>query len=198
MPDWYNIGTVTAQALADKCGSGTSGKIAVVEGAAAAPASILMKQEIEDLIAKHPEIKIASSQAADWDAAKASSITATVLQQSSDLCGIVGFRDVADTDTAGTIREAGLQCKVVLATSGGGNREAGCAKVESAEFSVYHHYNVAGQARDLNDAIKMLLQAKLPAGSAPLALLSPWVEVTKENMSPASCWTLDGIATSGD
>ena len=196
-PDWYNIGTVTAQALVGKCGSGTSGKIAVVEGSTAAPASILMKQGIEDLVAKHPEIKIVSSQAADWDATKAFSITATVLQQNPDLCGIAGFWDVADTGTAGAIREAGLQGKVVLATSGGGSRDAGCAKVESGEFSVYHSYNVAGQARDLNNAIKMLLQAKLPAGSAPFALLSPLVEVTKENMSPASCWTLDEIAKSG-
>lgn len=196
-PDWYNIGTVTAQALVNKCGAGTSGKIAVVEGATAAPASILMKQGIEDLIAQHPEVKIVSSQAADWDATKAFSITATVLQQNPDLCGIAGFWDVADTGTAGAIREAGLEGKVVLATSGGGNRDAGCAKVESGEFSVYHSYNVAGQARDLNDAIKMLLQAKLPASSAPFALLSPLVEVTKENMSPSSCWTLDEIGKSG-
>ena len=196
-PDWYNIGTVTAQALVDKCGAGTSGKIAVVEGATAAPASILMKQGIEDLIAQHPEITIVSSQAADWDATKAFSITATVLQQNPDLCGIAGFWDVADTGTAGAIREAGLEGKVVLATSGGGSRDAGCAKVSSGEFAVYNSYNVAGQARDLNDAIKMLLQAKLPAGSAPFALLSPLVQVTKDNMTPASCWTLDEIANSG-
>ena len=196
-PDWYNIGTVTAQALVDKCGAGTSGKIAVVEGATAAPASILMKQGIEDLIAQHPEIKIVSSQAADWDATKAFSITATVLQQNPDLCGIAGFWDVADTGTAGAIREAGLEGKVVLATSGGGSRDAGCAKVSSGEFAVYNSYNVAGQARDLNDAIKMLLQAKLPAGSAPFALLSPLVQVTQENRTPASCWTLDEIGKSG-
>ena len=196
-PDWYNIGTVTAQALVDKCGEGTSGKIAVVEGATAAPASILMKQGIEDLVARHPGITIVSSQAADWDATKAFSITATVLQQNPDLCGIAGFWDVADTGTAGAIREAGLEGKVVLATSGGGSRDAGCAKVESGEFAVYHSYNVAGQARDLNDAIKMLLQAKLPAGSAPFALLSPLVQVTKENMTPASCWTLAEIGQSG-
>ena len=196
-PDWYNIGTVTAQALVDKCGAGTSGKIAVVEGATAAPASILMKQGIDDLIAKYPEIKIVSSQAADWDATKAFAITATVLQQNPDLCGIAGFWDVADTGTAGAIREAGLQGKVVLATSGGGSRDAGCAKVESGEFAVYNSYNVAGQARDLNDAIKMLLQAKLPAGSAPFALLSPLVRITKENMTPSSCWTLDEIGKTG-
>ena len=196
-PDWYKIGTVTAQALVDKCGAGTSGKIAVVEGATAAPASILMKQGIEDLIAQHPGIKIVSSQAADWDATKAFAITATVLQQNPDLCGIAGFWDVADTGTAGAIREAGLEGKVALATSGGGSRDAGCAKISSGEFAVYTSYNVAGQARDLNNAIKMLLQTKLPAGSSPFALLSPLVKITKENMTPASCWTLDEISKSG-
>ena len=196
-PDWYKIGTVTAQALVDKCGAGTSGKIAVVEGATAAPASILMKQGIEELVAQHPEITIVSSQAADWDATKAFAITATVLQQNPDLCGSAGFWDVADTGTAGAIREAGLEGKVALATSGGGSRDAGCAKVASGEFAVYHSYNVAGQSRDLNSAIKMLLQAKLPAGSAPFALLSPLVQVTKENMTPASCWTLDEIGKTG-
>ena len=196
-PDWYNIGTVTAQALVDKCGTGTSGKIAVVEGSTAAPASILMKAGIDDLIAKHPEMKIVSSQAADWDATKAYAITSTVLQQNPDLCGVAGFWDVADTGTAGAIRAAGLEGKVVLATSGGGNRDASCAKIESGEFTVYHSYNVAGQARDLNDAIKMLLQAKIPAGSAPFALISPLVEITKANMAPSSCWTLDELGKSG-
>lgn len=196
-PDWYHIGAVTAQALVDKCGAGTSGKIAVVEGATAAPASILMKAGIEDTVAKNPGVTIVSSQAADWDASKAFAITATVLQQNPDLCGIAGFWDVADTGTAGAIREAGLEGKVVLATSGGGSRDAGCAKVDSGEFAVYHSYNVAGQARDLNSAIKMLLQAKLPAGSAPFALLSPLVQVTKDNMTPSSCWTLDEIGKTG-
>ena len=196
-PDWYNIGTVTAQALVDKCGAGTSGKIAVVEGSTAAPASILMKAGIDDLIAQHPAMQIVSSQAADWDATKAFSITATVLQQNPDLCGIAGFWDVADTGTAGAIREAGLEGKVVLATSGGGNRDASCAKIESGEFTVYHSYNVAGQARDLNAVIKMLLQANIPAGTAPFALISPLVQVTKDNMVPSSCWTLDEIAKSG-
>ena len=128
-PDWYRIGNVTAQALVDKCGAGTSGKIVVVEGATAASALILMKPGIEELVAQHPEITIASSQAADRDATKAFAIAATVLQQNPDLRGIAGFWDVADTGTAGAIREAGFEGKVAPATSGGGSRDAGCAKV---------------------------------------------------------------------
>ncbi len=43
---------------------------------------------------KDPAIKIVSDQAANWDATKAHDITATVLQQNPDLCGIYGFWDV--------------------------------------------------------------------------------------------------------
>ena len=196
-PDWYDIGHRTAGALVSACGAGTSGKIAVVEGATASPASMLMLAGINDLVAEHPEITIVSSQAADWDASKAFAITSTVLLQNPDLCGIAGFWDVADTGTAGAIREAGLEGKVVLATSGGGNREAGCDRVASGEFSVYNSYNVAGQARDLNAAIKMLLQANIPAGSAPFSLISPLLEITKTNMTPSSCWTLDELTQMG-
>lgn len=198
-PDWYDIGRKTAGALVTKCGKGSnsSGKIAVVQGARAAPASILMLAGVEDTIKAHPEIQIVSSQAADWDTTKAYAIMSTVLKQNADLCGVVGFWDVADLGTASAIREAGLKDKVTLVTTGGGNRAAGCDKIQAGDFSVYYSYNVAGQARDLNSAIKMLLQAKLKPGSAPYALLSPLTQITKENMSPTSCWLLPEIEHAG-
>ena len=198
-PDWVDIGTRTANALVAKCGkdSGKSGKVAIVQGARAAPASILMLQGIEDALKKHPEIQVVSSQAADWDATKAYAITSTVLKQTPDICGVAGFWDVADVGTAGAIREAGLQGKVALVTSGGGKRDASCEKIASGEFTVYHSYNVAGQARDLNSAIKMLLQAKVKPGSAPFALLSPLTMITKETITPTSCWMLDEIKQAG-
>jgi len=196
-PDWHDIGAKTADALVAKCGASTSGKVAIVQGALAAPASILMLQGIEDTFKNHPEIKVVSSQAADWDATKAYAITSTVIKQHPDLCGVAGFWDVADLGTAGAIREAGLQGKVALVTSGGGKRDASCDKIAAGDFTVYHSYNVAGQARDLNSAIKMLLQAKLKAGSAPFALISPLTEITKDNITPTSCWMLNEIQQAG-
>lgn len=198
-PDWFDIGTKSANALVEKCGkdSGTSGKVAIVQGALAAPASMLMVQGIEATLAQHPEITTVSNQASDWDATKAYAITSTVLKQHPDLCGVVGFWDVADVGTASAIREAGLQGKVALVTSGGGKRDASCEKLQAGEFTVYHSYNVAGQARDLNSAIKMLLQANLKAGSSPFALISPLTKVTKETLTPTSCWMLDEISKAG-
>ena len=198
-PDWYDIGKRTAGALIAKCGgtTGKSGKVAIVQGAVAAPASILMLQGIEDTLKTDAKIQIVSSQAADWDATKANTITSTVLKQHPDLCGVAGFWDVADVGTSSAIREAGLQGKVALVTSGGGKRDASCEKITAGDFTVYHSYNVAGQARDLNSAIKMLLQSKLKPGSAPFALLSPLTMITKENMKPTSCWMLDEIEQAG-
>ena len=65
-----------------------------------------------------------SSQAADWDAAKAKAITQTVLKQNPDLCGIVGFWDGMDIGTAAAIREAGLTGKVFLVDLGRRRTEA--------------------------------------------------------------------------
>jgi ABC-type sugar transport system substrate-binding protein len=196
-PDWVDLGRRTAEGLVERCGAGTSGKVAIVQGATAAPASILMLQGIEETLKAHPEIHVVSSQAADWDATKAYGITSTVIKQNPDLCGVAGFWDVADAGTAGAIREAGLQGKVSLVTSGGGKRDAGCDKIGAGDFTVYTSYNVAGQARDLNSAIKVLLQAKLKAGSAPFALISPLTRITKQSMTSSSCWMLNEIEQAG-
>ena len=86
---------------------------------------------------------------------------------------------------------------MALVTSGGGKRDASCEKIKAGDFTVYHSCNVAGQVRDLNNAIKILLQAKMKPGSAPFALLSPLTMITKDNMSPTSCWMLDEIEQAG-
>ena len=76
------------------------------------------------MLAKHPEIKVVSNQAADWDASKAKAITQTVLKQNPDLCGIVGFWDGMDIGTAAAIKEAGLTGKVFLLPPAAANRRA--------------------------------------------------------------------------
>ena len=50
---------------------GKSNKIAIVQGALSAAASAYTLKGVENVLAKNPDIKVVSSQAADWDAAKA-------------------------------------------------------------------------------------------------------------------------------
>src|ERR1700760_2877178 len=91
--NWIEIGERDAEAVVKAC-EGKSNKIAVVQGALSAAASAYTLKGVENVLAKHPEVKVVSSQAADWDAAKAKAITQTVLKQNPDLCGIVGFWEI--------------------------------------------------------------------------------------------------------
>jgi ABC-type sugar transport system substrate-binding protein len=163
----------------------------------ATPTARISGQGAADVFAKHPEIKVVATQAADWDATKAHGITATILKQNPDLCGILGLWDGQDVGTAAALREANMSDKVFLVTSGGGNKAAACDNVESGNFDTYFSYDVPGQARDLNDAVKMLLQTHPKPGSAPFALYTPLKEITKANLTPSSCWTLDQLKQSG-
>jgi len=86
--DWIEIGRKATTAVVDFC-KGKSNKIAIIQGQLSAAASAYTLKGVEDVLAKHSDIKVVSSQAADWDASKAKGITQTVLKQNPDLCGIV-------------------------------------------------------------------------------------------------------------
>ena len=145
--NWIEIGERDAEAVVKAC-QGKSNKIAIVQGALSAAASAYTLKGVENVLAKHPEIKVVSSQAADWDAAKAKAITQTVLKQNPDLCGIVGFWDGMDIGTAAAVKEAGLTGKVFVATSGGGERKGACELVKSGAFDLNLSYDVPTQAAD--------------------------------------------------
>src|ERR1700728_4869185 len=119
--NWVEIGERQTEAVVKAC-QGKSNKIAVIQGQSSAAASAYTLKGVENVLAKNPDIKVVSSQAADWDAAKAKAITQTVLKQNPDLCGIVGFWDGMDIGTSAAVKEAGLTGKVFVATSGGGER----------------------------------------------------------------------------
>jgi ribose transport system substrate-binding protein len=129
--NWIEIGEKDAEAVVKAC-EGKSNKIAIVQGALSAAASAYTLKGVENVLAKHPDVKVVSSQAADWDASKATAITQTVLKQNPDLCGIVGFWDGMDIGTAAAAKEAGMTGKVFVATSGGGERKGTCDQVKAA------------------------------------------------------------------
>ena len=47
-----------------------------------------------------------------------------------------------------------------------------------------------GQARDIADMIKQLLQLKQPPGTTKTTLFTQLEFLTKDNMTPSSCWKL--------
>ncbi|CAN5233558.1 sugar ABC transporter substrate-binding protein [soil metagenome] len=187
--DYVGMGERIGQRLIDKCSpaNGGSGKVAITQGVLTAAASIYQMEGINNILQKHPEIQIVSNQAADWDATKAKNIAATVIQQHPDLCAITGFWDVMDVGTAAAIKESGKS--VYLLTQGGGNQSA-CDGLANGTYSEVVVYFVPGQARDMATMIKQMLQLKQKPGATKTTLFTPLTFLTKENMTPSSCWTL--------
>lgn len=189
--DWIEIGEKATTAVVDAC-KGKSNKIAIMQGQLSAAASAYTLKGVENVLAKHPEIQVVSSQAADWDAAKAKGIAQTVLKQHPDLCGIVGFWDGMDIGTAAAIKEAGLTGKVFLATSGGGEQRGACDKVVDGSFDLDLSYDVPTQAQQMASMIKWLLVSGEKPGTAKASIYTTLIPITKANASkPGTCWTLE-------
>jgi ribose transport system substrate-binding protein len=191
--NWIEIGQRDTEAVVEAC-KGKSNKIAVVQGALSAAASAYTLKGVENVLAKHPEMKVVSSQAADWDAAKAKAITQTVLKQNPDLCGIVGFWDGMDIGTAAAVREAGLTGKVFVATSGGGEQKGACDQVKNGSFDLDLSYDVPTQATDMSGIIKWLLSSGLKPGEVKGAAYTTLIPITKENAEKdGTCWNLSKL-----
>jgi ribose transport system substrate-binding protein len=197
--DWYRSSAMEADELIRHCSTehGKNGKVAILQGVPTGPANQIGQMAIQDKLKGRKDITIVADQAADWDATKAHNVAATILKQHPDLCGFIGNWDNHDVGAAAAIKESGLQGKVVVVTHGGGQQQAGCDNIANGNFTSYVKWDVRGQARDLNDTIKMLLQTKPKPGSAPFALYTPLEVLTKDNLRPNSCWTLDEIKAGG-
>lgn len=197
--DWYRSASLQADELIRLCSrdNGKNGKVAILQGVPTGPANQIGQMAIQAKLKGRKDITIVADQAADWDATKAHSVATTILKQHPDLCGFVGNWDNQDIGAAAAIKEAGLQGKVVLVTHGGGQQAAACENIANGNFTAYVKWDLRGQARDMNSAIKMLLQTKPKPGSAPFALYTPMEVLTKEKLQRNSCWTLDEIKQGG-
>jgi ribose transport system substrate-binding protein len=184
--DWIGIGEAEAQGVIDKCGAGTSGKVAVLQGQPTSGSDSGMMKGVENALAKHPEIKLVANVAGEWDATKAHAVISTVIQQNPDLCGVIGFWDVMDLGAAAAIKESGKP--IVLVTSGGGEQMA-CDNVEKGVFDKEIAYQVMDQGRDLNDMIATVLESGLPAGKLKAVIYSPQLVISKETLRPGLCWS---------
>jgi ribose transport system substrate-binding protein len=191
--NWIEIGEKQTEAVVKAC-EGKSNEIAVIQGALSAAASAYTLKGVENVLAKHPEIKVVSSQAADWDAAKAKAITQTVLKQHPDLCGIVGFWDGMDIGTAAAVKEAGLTGKVFVATSGGGEQKGACDLVKSGGFDLDVSYDVPTQAADMAAMIKWLVSSGMKPGSVKGSDYTTLIPITKDNAAQdGTCWSMGNI-----
>lgn len=192
--DWVKVGLIEAEALVKKCGtgSGTSGKVAILEGQPTAASNLYELYAYYKIFGADPAIKIVADQAATYDPAKARAITETVLQQHPDLCGIVGNWDNQDVGAGAAVQAAGKSDQVYIVTSGGGSK-TGCDNIDKGLLDMIVSYDVPLQGDSLNQAIVQLLLSPAKAGEIQSTYFTPLTIQTKESISPRTCWTLDQL-----
>ncbi len=172
--NWTRIGREIAEDIVKECGagSGKSGKVAIIPGQLTAADSVMMNQAAFAVFKQHPEIKVVSNQASDWEPEKARQITATVLQQNPDLCAIFGHWDVHTIGAGNAVKDAGLSGKVLVYATGGGD-DVACKAIENGVLTREWSYDADGQGRDAGTMIDLLLQGASAADGSMLEVESP-------------------------
>jgi ABC-type sugar transport system substrate-binding protein len=190
--NWERIGREIAEDIVKECGAGTgkSGKVAIVPGQLTAADSVIMNEAAFKVFEQHKEIQVVSNQASDWEPEKARQITATVLQQHADLCAIFGHWDVHTMGAGKAVQDAGLQDKVLVYATGGGD-DVTCKAVEDGVLDRVWSYDADGQGRDAGTLVDLLLQGAVAADGSMLSIESP-MKIIKagDSYSPSLCWKM--------
>lgn len=190
--NWERIGREIAEDIVKECGegSGKSGKVAIVPGQLTAADSVIMNEAAFKVFEQHKEIQVVSNQASDWEPEKARQITATVLQQNPDLCAIFGHWDVHTIGAGNAVKDAGLEDKVLVYATGGGD-DVACKAIEDKVLDRVWSYDADGQGRDAGTMIDVLLQGGAAADGSMLIVESP-LKIIKagEGYDASLCWKM--------
>ena len=120
-------------------------------------------------------------------------VTATMLQQNPDICSVIDFWDGDASGAAAAIRDAGLQDKVALVTTGGGEQAADCDMIANGTYSAVVMTELVREGGDLVAMIKYLLQSGIAPGTTSAYIYTLEQATTKANMRPDSCWSLKAL-----
>ena len=187
--DAKDMGRRLAKNIIGDCGGGKgSGEISILEGEATAAYSLDMKNGAMEVFKTDPSIKVVSSQPTSWDANKAGEITATVLQQHPDLCGILSVWGPQAAGAAQAIKAAGKsdKTKIYIASDG---QPADCDLLEQGAFYRNLSYRADTQGEAIADAVIGLLQSGDKPGTKRLAFYTApaWVNSKDDR---AYCFTV--------
>lgn len=191
--DWDKLGQLEAEAVIKGCGPSSSKKIGLVQGDQVNASSLYQYAGIMKVLEKNPDFQVVAKPDSNWDATTSRNVTATMLQQNPDICGIIDFWDGDATGAAAAIREAKLQDKVFLVTTGGGEKAADCDKIADGTYGAVVMTDLARQSGDINAIIKFLLQSGQPAGTSKTYVYTLEKATTKADLNPASCWDLKAL-----
>lgn len=197
--DTIDLGRRIATDIVEVCGEGTntSHEVQIVQGDATSGFTLDVMAGAKEVFDKHPEVKIVSTQAANWDRTKAHDITATVIQQHPNLCASWGFWDQMQYGAATAIKEAGKIEQVKVFTSD--HSTITCEALRDGLFYQSYGYSVPTQGTDIVAIAKYLLQSGLEPGTARIADYTPLVKIDRSNWDqPNMCYDgkSDGVTVS--
>lgn len=193
--DWDRLGQLEAEAVIKGCGENSSKKIGLVQGDAANASSIYQYNGIMKVLEKHPDFQVVAKPFSNWDPTTTRTVTATMLQQHPDICGIIDFWDGDATGAVAAIKDAKLDGKVFLVTTGGGET-VDCKALEDGTFGAVVMTELQHQSRDMNAIIKFLLQSGQPAGTSKTYIYTLERAWTKADLRPETCWDLKHLQAS--
>ncbi|RFB88731.1 sugar ABC transporter substrate-binding protein [Rhizobium leguminosarum bv. trifolii] len=191
--DWDKLGQLEAEAVIKGCGPNSSKKIGLVQGDQVNSSSLYQYAGIMKVLEKNPDFKVVAKPDSNWDATTSRNVTTTMLQQHPDMCGIIDFWDGDATGASAAIRDAKLQDKVFLVTTGGGEKAADCDNLENGTYGAVVMTDLHHQSRDINAIIKFLLQSGQPAGTSKTFIYTLEKATTKADLKPDSCWDLKAL-----
>lgn len=191
--DWTQLGRLEAEAVIKGCGPNSSKKIGLVQGDQVNATSLYQYAGIMDVLSKNPDFEVVAKPDSNWDATTSRNVTATMLQQNPDICGIIDFWDGDATGAAAAIREAKLQDKVFLVTTGGGEKTADCDKIADATYGAVVMTELAQETHNMVAIIKYLLQSGQAPGTASPFIYTLMKATTKETLRADSCWDLKAL-----
>jgi ribose transport system substrate-binding protein len=188
--DWTELGRLEAQAVIKGCGANSSKKIGLVQGDETNATSLFQYAGIMEIMKQHPDFEVVAKPDSNWDATTSRTVTATMLQQHPDICGIIDFWDGDATGAAAAIRDAGKTDQIYLVTTGGGEETTDCKLLGDGTFSAVVSTELVNESEAMVAMIKYLLQSGKPAGTSATYIYTLLSTITKDNLNPRSCWSL--------
>ena len=167
-------GTLEAEELV-KCMKG-KGNLVIMQGQLSNNAALDRTADVEQVVAKHPDIKIVQKQTAEWDRNKALDLMNNWITAGDKINGVASNNDEMAIGAILALKQAGVDPKTMCV--GGIDATAdGLAEIANGNMYVTVFQNSKGQGKGAVDAALSLIKGE----KVPSFVDVPFEKVTKDN-----------------
>ncbi len=158
-----------------KCMNG-KGNLVIMEGQLSNNAALDRTADVEEVVAKHPDIKVVEKQTAEWDRNKALDLMNNWITSGTKINGVAANNDEMAIGAILALKQAGIDPKTMCI--GGIDATAdGLNEVQNGNLYVTVFQNAKGQGKGAVDAALSLTKGE----AVPSFVDVPFEKVTKDN-----------------